>query len=95
MVMHTNNNNNHYRRDPITFGSNLTKPSELFGSVKRTIGRRPRCQCKHHQQKLLQKPEEQRKQLQEKLVQHGDKRRVTHSVHNRIFRGNAKFMIYL
>ena len=53
----------------MAFGSNLVKPSELFGSVKRTINRnrQSRCQCKHHQQKLLAKQEEQRQQLQDQL----------------------------
>ena len=53
----------------MAFGSNLVKPSELFGSVKRTINRnrQSRCQCKHHQQKLLAKQEEQRQQLQQQL----------------------------
>ena len=61
----------------MAFGSNLVKPSELFGSVKKTINRKPsRCQCKHHQQKLLQKQEEQRIQLQEHLKARGDKRKI-------------------
>ena len=54
----------------MAFGSNLVKPSELFGSVKRTINRnraQSRCQCKHHQQKLLARQEEQRQKLQEQL----------------------------
>ena len=61
----------------MAFGSNLVKPSELFGSVKRTINRKQsRCQCKHHQQRLLAKQEEQRQQLQEQLRQRGDKRKI-------------------
>ena len=61
----------------MAFGSNLVKPSELFGSVKRTINRKQsRCQCKHHQQRLLAKQEEQRQQLQEQLRQRGDNRKV-------------------
>ena len=57
----------------MAFGSNLVKPSELFGSVKRTINRnrQSRCQCKHHQQKLLAKQEEQRQQLQDQLRSQG------------------------
>lgn len=63
----------------MAFGSNLVKPSELFGSVKRTINRskQSRCQCKHHQQKLLARQEEQRQQLQEQLRLRGDKRKIT------------------
>ena len=62
----------------MAFGSNLVKPSELFGSVKKTINRnkQSRCQCKHHQQKLLAKQEEQRIQLQEQLSARGDRRKV-------------------
>ena len=62
----------------MAFGSNLVKPSELFGSVKRTINRkqRTRCHCEHHQQRLLAKQEEQRQQLQEQLRQRGDNRKV-------------------
>jgi len=40
-------------REPMAFGANLVKPSELFGSLKKSISRKTRCQCKHHQQKLL------------------------------------------
>ena len=47
---------------------NLVKPSDLIGSVKRSLGRRPKCQCKHHQQKLLQKQEEQRQKLREQII---------------------------
>jgi hypothetical protein len=61
-------------RETTMFGTNFSKPSDVFGSVKRSLGRRPKCQCKHHQQKLLQKQEEQRQQLQAKLAQRGDKR---------------------
>lgn len=63
----------------MAFGSNLVKPSELFGSVKRTINRskQSRCQCKHHQQKLLARQEEQRQQLQEQLRLRGDRRKIT------------------
>ena len=46
----------------------LVKPSDLIGSVKRSLGRRPKCQCKHHQQKLLQKQEEQRQKLREQIL---------------------------
>ena len=46
---------------------NLVKPSDLIGSVKRSLGRRPKCQCKHHQKKLLQKQEEQRQKLREQI----------------------------
>ena len=62
----------------MAFGSNLVKPSELFGSVKRTINRnrQSRCQCKHHQQKLLARQEEQRQQLQQQLRSRGDRRKI-------------------
>ena len=61
----------------MAFGSNLVKPSELFGSVKRTINRKhSRCQCKHHQQKFLAKQEEQRQQLQEQLRIQGFNRKI-------------------
>ena len=64
----------------MAFGSNLVKPSELFGSVKRTINRnkqhQSRCQCKHHQQKFLAKQEEQRQLLQEQLRLRGDRRKI-------------------
>ena len=66
-----------HRGEPLVFGSNLVKPSELFGSVKRTLGRKTRCQCKHHQQKLLQKQEEQRQQLKRQLLERGDRRHLT------------------
>ena len=46
----------------------LVKPSDLIGSVKRSLGRRPKCQCKHHQKKLLQKQEEQRQKLREQIL---------------------------
>ena len=62
----------------MAFGSNLVKPSELFGSVKRTINRnrQSRCQCKHHQQKLLARQEEQGQQLQQQLRSRGDRRKI-------------------
>ena len=46
----------------------LVKPSDLIGSMKRSLGRRPKCQCKHHQKKLLQKQEEQRQKLREQIL---------------------------
>ena len=46
----------------------LVRPSDLIGSVKRSLGRRPKCQCKHHQKKLLQKQEEQRQKLREQIL---------------------------
>ena len=61
-------------RETTMFGTSFSKTSDVFGSVKRSLGRKPKCQCKHHQQKLLEKQEEQRKQLQAKLAQRGDKR---------------------
>lgn len=68
----------HRGGEPVVFGSNLVKPSELFGSViKRSLGRRNRCQCKHHQQKLLQKQEEQREQLKRQLLERGDRRHLS------------------
>ncbi len=71
----------------VALGSSLVKPSELFGSVKRSITRtRPKCQCKHHQQKLLAKQEEQRQKLQEQLRQRGDKRTVLATTFNKAFR---------
>ena len=68
----------------MAFGSNLVKPSELFGSVKRTINRKQqsRCQCKHHQQKLLAKQEEQRQLLQEQLRLRGDRRKIQSAAAN-------------
>ena len=48
----------------------LVKPSDLIGSVKRSLGRRPKCQCKHHQKKHLQKQEEQRQKLREQILSH-------------------------
>ena len=61
-------------KDTTMFGTNFTKTTEMFGSMKKSLVRRPKCQCKHHQQKLLQKQEEQRQQLAAKLAQRGDKR---------------------
>ena len=58
MVAHGLFKSNH-RGEQISFGSGLVKPSDIFGSVKRSLGRRSKCQCKHHQQKLLQRQEEQ------------------------------------
>ena len=46
----------------------LVRPSDLIGSVKRSLGRRPKCQCKHHQKKLLQKQEDQRQKLREQIL---------------------------
>lgn len=71
----------------MAFGANLVKPSELFGSVKRTINRQKqsRCQCKHHQQKLLAKQEEQRQQLQNQLRNRGDTRKVVATTFNKAF----------
>ena len=70
----------------MAFGSNLVKPSELFGSVKRTINRnkqhQSRCQCKHHQQKFLAKQEEQRQLLQEQLRLRGDRRKIQSAAAN-------------
>ena len=57
-------NNQHSTND----SPNLVKPSDLIGSVKRSLGRRPKCQCKHHQKKLLQKQEEQRQKLREQIL---------------------------
>ena len=48
----------------------LVKPSDLIGSVKRSLGRRAKCQCKHHQKKFLQKQEEQRQKLREQILSH-------------------------
>ena len=50
------------------YAPSLVKPSDLIGSVKRSLGRRPKCQCKHHQKKLLQKQEEQRQKLREQIL---------------------------
>ena len=47
---------------------NLVKPSDLIGSMKRSLGRGPKCQCKHHQKKLLQKQEEQRQKLRAQIL---------------------------
>ena len=57
-------NHQHSKND----SHHLVKPSDLIGSVKRSLGRRPKCQCKHHQQKLLQKQEEQRQKLREQIL---------------------------
>eukprot|EP00095_Tigriopus_kingsejongensis_P005022 maker-scaffold139_size317827-snap-gene-2.22 protein:Tk05022 transcript:maker-scaffold139_size317827-snap-gene-2.22-mRNA-1 annotation:"coiled-coil domain-containing protein kiaa1407 homolog isoform x1" len=75
MVAHGLFKNTH-RGEPLSFGSHLVKPSDLFGSVKRSLSRKTKCQCKHHQQKLLQKQEEQRQHLKKQLQQRGDRRHL-------------------
>ena len=53
-------------------GESIAQKSEPWlQSVKRSLGRKPKCQCKHHQQKLLQKQHEQRQKLREQLEQEG------------------------
>ena len=74
--------------DVSALASNFSRSSDLLGSVKRSLGRRPKCQCKHHQLKLLQKQEEQRKILQAKLAQQGD-RRALNPVTGKPLRGNT------
>ena len=83
-------------KDTTMFGTSFTKPSDVFGSMKRSLGRRPKCQCKHHQQKLLQKQEEQRQQLQAKLAQRGDKRAFNASFSKTLQElGNASELVIL
>ena len=60
---------------------NLVKPSDLIGSVKRSLGRRPKCQCKHHQKKLLQKQEEQRQKLREQILSQKSLSKQEHLIH--------------
>ena len=69
--------------DVSALASNFSKTSEVvFGSMKKSLGRRPKCQCKHHQQKLLQKQEEQRQQLQAKLAMQGNRRTINPVIKN-------------
>ena len=69
--------------DVSVLASNFSKTSEVvFGSMKKSLGRRPKCQCKHHQQKLLQKQEEQRQQLQAKLAMQGNRRTINPVIKN-------------
>ena len=63
--------------DQLTIGGSVVKPSDLLSSVKRSLGRKPRCQCKHHQQRFLKKQEEQRQQLKKQLAEQGDRRHLT------------------
>jgi len=65
----------------------------MFGSVKKSLGRKPKCQCKHHQQKLLQKQEEQRQQLQAKLAQSGVKRAIN-TTYNKPYSSTVDFLIF-
>ena len=61
------------------------KPSELFGSLKKSVKsslrestpRDVKCECKQHQQKYLEKQEEQRKRLKLQLLQRGDWRKAS------------------
>lgn len=63
-------------RDGEPIAASIVKPSDLLGSLKRSLGRKSRCQCKHHQQKLLAKQEEQREKLKQQLIQSGDHRHL-------------------
>lgn len=81
-------------RETSVFGGHLSKPSDVLGSMKRSLGRKPKCQCKHHQQKLLQKQEEQRKQLQAKLVEKGFKRAIN-TTYNKPYNGMKYWNISL
>jgi hypothetical protein len=78
-------------RDSSVFGNHLSKPSEVLGSMKRSLGRKPKCQCKHHQKKLLEKQEEQRKQLQAKLVEKGLKR-AFNTTYNKPYHGMKTYL---
>jgi len=73
-------------RETTMFGGHLSKSSDVLGSMKRSLGRKPKCQCKHHQQKLLQKQEEQRKQLQAKLAEKGFKK-AFNTTYNKPYHG--------
>ena len=48
----------------------------FFGSLKRSLGRRNRCQCKHHQQRALQRQEMARQELKRQLAERGDQRHL-------------------
>ena len=45
-------------------------------SMTRSLGRRNRCQCKHHQQRLLQRQEMARQELKRQLAERGDQRHL-------------------
>ena len=56
---------------PVLRGATIAKKSEPWlSSMKRSLGRKPKCQCKHHQQKLQQKQQEQRQKLREQIGGH-------------------------